>query len=218
MLFVIGKEQIVQLDCLNRSYFPHLLELGFCNFRAIMSCWKCWIFDSNKAITVSHGTPVSWCRGRIILFVSDDATGSCDTRAELLGQFIFILRLLPDISLPPDSHLSMICPLPEKFLTRFDMNRKFAGDPVSHQPGPGREVKPSRVPSCCQPPPSAFEISDEQISGLRNMFCGLTIQWLVGVNWQEAASYLISVKSVRTRGKYQFCLLKHWNFSYLPVM
>ena len=90
------------------SYFPQLLlNTTFCNLsvaRIICQCyshWKCWAFDPNKAITVSHPGPPSV--PVLILFVSDD----CDE-----GDATWILRhqvgvilylccawLLPDISL-----------------------------------------------------------------------------------------------------------------------
>ena len=100
---------------------------------------KCWTFDLNKAIRFLTGPRVNsvcvwWC----------DVWCNMDlaTPSERVGVILYLCctRLLPDISLSRDS-LSMICPLPEKFLTSFDMNRKFGGDLVSHPPGPGESEK-----------------------------------------------------------------------------
>lgn len=112
----------------------------------------------------------------------------------------------------------MICPLPEKFLTSFDMNRKFGGDLVSHPPGPGESEKWNQaeyqVRTCPPaPPPPAFEISDEQISGLRNRFCRPI--WSGSTIKQQPRNFWVSSYSGAVEFIIPTCKVMHSNQHFL---
>ena len=98
------------------SYFPQLLlNTTFCNLsaaRIICQCysrWKCWAFDPNKAITVSHPGPPSV--PVLILFVSDDCDENDATwiLRHQVGVILYLCCawLLPDISLRLSLSLSL---------------------------------------------------------------------------------------------------------------